>query len=191
MAAEPLTIEEKKHLLQLARMAIERAVCGIPHPPPDLDRLPARLVENGVCFVTLTVGEGQLRGCIGGLEARQPLALDVCDHAVAAALEDYRFLPVCAEEVPHLYIEISRLTPPSPLQYENPEALAGLLHPGEDGVVLIDGPRRATFLPQVWEKLPEPDLFLGQLCKKMGGPADLWRRKLLTVNIYHVEEFHE
>ena len=191
MMAEELTLEEKQQLLKLARMSIERAVCDIPHPLPDLDQLPPRLVEKGVCFVTLTVKNGELRGCIGALEARKALALDVWEHAVAAALEDYRFMPVRAEEVPSLHIEISRLTLPVLLEYERPQDLPGLLHPFEDGVVLSDGMRRATFLPQVWEKLPEPALFLGNLCQKMGAPADLWKRKKLRVEIYHVEEFHE
>ncbi len=191
MTTESLTPEERQLLLQLARQSIERAVCGIPHPPPDLKKLPPRLVEDGVCFVTLTTEDGELRGCIGGLEARQPLALDVCEHAVAATLEDYRFRPVCPEEVPHLRIEISRLTTPVPLEYDRPEDLPALLHPGEDGVILMDGMRRATFLPQVWEKLPEPTAFLSHLCRKMGAPADLWRVKKLKVYVYHVEEFHE
>jgi hypothetical protein len=157
----------------------------------DLALLPPRLAENGVSFVTLTLPDGALRGCIGALEATQPLALDVCEHAAAAAVEDYRFPPVRPVEVPCLHIEISVLTPPCLLDCDDLEALPGLLRPGLDGVVLRDGQQRATFLPQVWEKLPDPQAFLGQLCLKMGGPADLWRRKKLCVEIYQVEEFHE
>ncbi len=105
-------------------------------------------------MLPLTVG-GAFRGCVGALEAYQPLAEDVCEHAVAAALEDYRFPPVLPQEVGRIEIEISRLTSPIPLEYEKPEDLPELLHPGVDGVVLREGLRRATFLPQVWEKLPE------------------------------------
>ena len=191
MQSETLTLEERRLLLGLARQAIEQAVRGNDFTPPNLDGLPPSLLEIGVCFVTLTMLDGELRGCIGGLEATQPLALDVWEHAIAAALEDYRFLPVRAEEISRLQIEISRLTEPQPLAYEDPRELPGLLHPMVDGVVLWEGSRRATFLPQVWDKLPDPAEFLSHLCQKMGASPDLWRRKKLRVEIYRVEEFHE
>lgn len=191
MQSETLTLEERRLLLGLARQAIEKAVRENDFTPPNLDGLPTSLLEIGVCFVTLTLLDGELRGCIGGLEATQPLALDVWEHAIAAALEDYRFLPVQAEEISRLHIEISRLTEPQPLVYEDPRELPGLLHPMIDGVVLWEGSRRATFLPQVWDKLPDPVEFLSHLCQKMGASPDLWHRKKLRVEIYHVEEFHE
>lgn len=186
-----LTPEERRALLLLARTAIEQAVCGSVYEPESLESLPPRLCEPGVCFVTLMMPGGDLRGCIGGLEALEPLALDVCHHAAAAATEDYRFMPVRPDEVSLLQIEISRLTRPQILEYSRPEELPGILTPGLDGVVLRDGFRRATFLPQVWEKLPDPCAFLSHLCQKMGAPSDLWRHRKLTVEIYHVEEFHE
>ncbi len=191
MQTETLTPEERRQLLQLARQSIEQAVCGKECPPPELDGLPPSLREKGVCFVTLTLPGGELRGCIGGLEATQPLAIDVWEHAAAAALDDYRFLPVRPEEVSLLEIEISRLTHPEPLDYEHPEDLPNLLHPGVDGVVLHDGFRRATFLPQVWEKIPDPCMFISHLCQKMGAASDTWRRRKLLAEIYRVEEFHE
>lgn len=191
MQTETLTPDERRQLLQLARRSIEQAVCGNAGLPPELDTFPPALREIGVCFVTLTLPGGELRGCIGGLEAVQPLARDVWEHAAAAALDDYRFMPVAPEELPLIQIEISRLTQPQPLDYENPEDLPGLLHPNVDGVVLRDGLRRATFLPQVWEKIPDPREFLSHLCQKMGAASDLWRRRKLKVEIYHVEEFHE
>lgn len=191
MHQEPLTHEERAVLLNLARQAIEKAVAGLEPPAVDLEKLSPRLREDGVAFVTLTRANGELRGCIGGLEAVQPLALDVIEHAAAAALEDPRFYPVRPEEVPSLQIEVSCLTRPMPLEYETPEQLPDRLCPGEDGVVLHNGFHRATFLPQVWEKLPDPQSFLNYLCQKMGAPSDLWRRKKLQVEIYHVEEFHE
>jgi len=191
MQAECLSPEEKQELLALAREAIELAVTGHELPALDLTRLSPQLVEYGVCFVTLTMDGGALRGCIGGLEAIQPLAQDVCEHAAAAALEDYRFARVRPDEVPLLRIEISRLSRPAPVEYFDPLALPGLLRPFIDGVVLRDGPRRATFLPQVWEKISDPRSFLSYLCEKMGGPPDLWQHKILTVEVYQVEEFHE
>ncbi len=190
MTTNPLTPEEKHLLLNLARQSIQLAVARCPLPPLRLDDYSQALREEGASFVTLTEG-GELRGCIGALEAYQPLVQDVCEHAVAAALEDYRFPPVRPSEVEALEIEISRLTPAVPLEYEHPEDLARLLRPGIDGVVLRDGPRRATFLPQVWEKVDDPEEFLGHLCLKMGAPPNLWRRKILTVSTYQVEEFKE
>ncbi len=191
MSREPLSEEERRLLLQLARRSIEAAVNGKPLPEIRPEDYPARLFEPGVCFVTLTDAHGELRGCVGALEAYQPLVEDVREHAVAAALEDYRFPPVRPQEVEHLKIEISRLTLPHPLPYENPEDLPRLLRPHVDGVILRDGIRRATFLPQVWEKIPDPEAFLSHLCQKMGAPGSLWRKKKLDVYTYEVEEFHE
>src|SRR5574338_1643665 len=111
-----LTLEEQKTLLRLAREAMEHGVKGQKLPPLDESSLTPRLHENGASFVTLTV-RGQLRGCIGALEAYQPLVEDVREHAVAAALEDPRFPPVSPGELKQIQIEISRLTAPVPLEY--------------------------------------------------------------------------
>jgi AmmeMemoRadiSam system protein A len=189
-AVNELSPEERKKLLQLARQALEEAVREGDLSEIDLEDLPPSLILNGVSFVTLTIG-GQLRGCVGGLEAKMPLVEDVRQHAAAAGLSDFRFPPVRPEELPEVRIEISRLTSPKTLDYECPEDLLDCLHPGLDGVVLVDGTRKATFLPQVWEKVPDPDHFLGLLCQKMGAPADLWKRKKLTVFVYRVEKFLE
>ncbi len=187
---DELTPREREILLELARQALELGVRGQPLPPLVPEALTDTLRAPGASFVTLTKG-GQLRGCIGTLAAYRPLAEDVRQHAIAAALEDYRFPPVSEAELPEVQIEISRLTPPRPLAYQTPEQLLEQLHPGVDGVVLRSGMRRATFLPQVWEKLPRPEDFLNQLCLKMGAPPDLWQREPLYVEIYQVEEFHE
>lgn len=187
---EHSTPDERIRLLELARQALEEGVRGQPLSPLNLQELSPRLREDGAAFVTLTIG-GELRGCIGALEAYQPLAEDVREHAIAAALQDWRFPPVQPEELAEIEIEISRLTPSQPLEYDRPEELLTRLRPGVDGVVLRDGMRRATFLPQVWEKIPDPRLFLSQLCMKMGASPDLWRRKKLEVLTYQVEEFHE
>ncbi|MFZ5922265.1 MAG: AmmeMemoRadiSam system protein A [Chloroflexota bacterium] len=188
---DSLTPEEKDTLLRLARQAMEYAVRGQPLPDLDLPSLTPRLRANGAAFVTLTTAGGDLRGCIGALEAYQPLAEDVREHAVAAALNDFRFPPVQPEELERIEIEVSRLTAPRPLVYETPEELLAGLRPGVDGVVLRDGIRRATFLPQVWEKVPDPAAFLEHLCLKMGASPSLWRQKQLEVLTYQVEEFHE
>lgn len=187
---QPLSDEERLILLKLAREALEQGVRHQPLRPLDLRSLPPRLSEPGASFVTLT-RRGELRGCVGTLEAYQPLAEDVREHAVAAALHDYRFPPVTPDELAEIKIEISRLTRPIPLEYSKPEELPALLRPGVDGVVLRDGLRRATFLPQVWEKLPDAEHFLSNLCLKMGVEANYWRYKKLQVATYQVEEFHE
>lgn len=183
-----LTAEEKQYLLKVARQALEDYF-GIPSkeklPPPS-----KRLLEPGATFVTLTI-EGQLRGCIGALEPYQPIVDDVREHALAAALQDYRFPPLTAEELPHVKIEISRLTKPERLEYHHPSELAKRIRPNIDGVVLQWRGRRATFLPQVWEKIPSAEEFLDHLCMKMMVDPHLWRKTMLDVYTYQVEEFHE
>jgi len=185
-----LTVEEKQILLKLARQSLEAGVRGSPLPALELSALTPTLRSEGAAFVTLTVN-GELRGCIGALQPYQSLAEDVREHAVAAALEDYRFPPVQENELSKIQIEVSRLTIPVPLDYKSTEDLLAKLHPGVDGVILRDGSRRATFLPQVWEKIPDGAAFLANLCYKMGAAPDTWRRKHLDVQVYQVEEFHE
>ncbi len=185
---KPLTQQEQLQLLNIAYEAVRAAAFSQHLQPIDLNILPVRLQENGASFVTLTI-KGRLRGCIGSLEAFQPLAKDVQQRARQAAVEDPRFPPLRPAELQSLDIEISYLTPAEPLLYEKPEDLPRLLRPGMDGVVLADGYRRATFLPQVWEQLPTPEEFLNHLCMKMGASADLWQRKILDVSIYQVQEF--
>jgi uncharacterized protein len=188
--ADQLTPEEKSTLLHLARQALETSVHGTPLPPLDETMLTPALLAEGASFITLTV-HGSLRGCIGALEPYQPLAEDVREHAVAAALQDYRFHPVQPGELGKIEIEVSRLTIPVPLVYTDSADLLARLHPGVDGVILRDGIRRATFLPQVWDKIPDPSEFLENLCYKMGAAPDTWRKKKLEVLVYQVEEFHE
>ena len=185
-----LNADEKQTLLRLAREALQQGVAGQTMPVLNLQNLPPALRATGASFITLTIA-GELRGCIGALEPYQPLAEDVREHAVAAALEDPRFPPVSREEVGRIKIEISRLTLPRDLEYTDAEDLLGKLHPHVDGVILRDGMRRATFLPQVWEKIPDKEQFLDNLCYKMGAAPDTWRRKHLEVLTYQVEEFEE
>lgn len=187
---ETLTDGEKQTLLRLARKAMEYAVKGKVLPPLDLKSLTPLLREDGASFVTLTVDDN-LRGCIGALEAYQPLAEDVREHAVAAALQDPRFPPVGDAELNRIRLEVSRLTAPRSLEYSTSEDLLKKLHPHVDGVTLKDGFRRATFLPQVWEKIPNPAEFLNHLCQKMGARPNLWREAKVQVHIYQVEEFRE
>ena len=188
--SDTLTSEERQILLAIARQALEESTRGEPLSKLDLENLPPRLIEPGATFVTLTINQ-ELRGCIGALEITQPLAEDVQIHAVAAGLEDYRFPPVQLDELPKISIEISRLTTPQLLEYNNAEEILKLQRPGVDGVVLKEGTLRATFLPQVWEKVPEPEKFLSMLSKKMGAPPDYWKMGRVEIFTYQVEEFHE
>ena len=181
---------EQDQLLKIARQALEASVRGEPLPSLPMEDLSPSLTADGASFVTLTVS-GRLRGCIGALQAYQPLAKDVQEHAVAAALQDFRFPQVRPAELPTIAIEVSILTPAEPLEYHGPDDLIQKLNPGEDGLVLSDGHRKATFLPQVWDSLPSPEEFLSHLCMKMGAPSDLWKKKHLDVSIYHVQEFQE
>lgn len=185
-----LTDGERQLLLHLAREAMEHAVKGKRLPLLDMNSLTPCLRENGASFVTLTIND-ELRGCIGALEAHQPLAQDVREHAIAAALEDPRFPPVDENELNRIRLEVSRLTVPRLLEYSSSEDLLVKLNPHVDGVILKDGRHRATFLPQVWEKISKPENFLDQLCIKMGARPSLWQDAKLEVYIYQVEEFHE
>ena len=185
-----LSPEDRQYLLKLARETIVHAVHHQELPPVDLDAVAEDLRRDGACFVTLTK-HGELRGCIGSLEARRELAMDVRENALSAAFHDPRFPLVRPEELDDLHIEISVLSPPQPLSYDGPDDLIAKLRPGVDGVVIERGWDRATFLPQVWEKLSDPHQFLQHLCIKAHLPADAYRHSGLDVYTYQVEKFGE
>lgn len=189
-AHRPLTEEEKQALLRLARHAIKGRLENRTYPPPPLTELPERLRVEGASFVTLTLQEA-LRGCIGSLQATRPLAHDVHHNALAAAFQDPRFPPLRAPELDQITIEVSALTAPQSLEYEGPEELIQKLRPDIDGVVLRQGMRSATFLPQVWEKLPRPEEFLANLCYKAGLSSNAWRQPETEIKIYQVDKFSE
>lgn len=190
MDTQPLTAEEKQTLLRLAREAIREALSDASMPEIALETLPLRLRENGAAFVTLTL-DGQLRGCIGSLSAHRPLVLDVQRHAVDAAFDDPRFPPLTDLEFAPLRIEISVLSEPQPLFYADPDDLLRKLRPEIDGVILERGWNRGTFLPQVWEQLPEPEVFLSHLCQKAGLPSNAWKWPDIRISLYQVEKFME
>jgi hypothetical protein len=187
---ELLSPDDKRFLLRLARAALRAAAEGQPFAPVMAEQLSPALQILAPCFVTLTQG-GQLRGCMGGLRAERPLYEEVQERTAQSALQDYRFPPVSPAEVLDIEVEISILTEPQPLAFAAPEDLPRLLRPDVDGVVLAQGVRRATFLPQVWERVPDPHVFLSMLCEKMGVPPDTWRRTKLAVHTYQVEKFTE
>lgn len=146
------------------------------------------LHSPGACFVTLTQS-GRLRGCIGTLQARRSLLADVQANAVAAALQDTRFAPLTLQELAETEIEVSVLSPMQPLPFESEADALAQLRPGVDGVVFEFERHRSTFLPQVWEQLPEPRDFMAQLKRKAGLSADFWdagvRLQRYTVHPWH------
>lgn len=174
-----------RQLLALARNAIESRLCGAPEAAADDPALAA----PGAVFVTLTQGDA-LRGCIGSVEAWRPLAEDVRENARAAAFRDPRFAPLAADELPRTRVEVSLLTPAEPMSVTDEADALRQLRPGVDGIVLACGGRRATFLPQVWEQLPTPAHFLGQLKEKAGLPADFWSDELRLAR-YRVDKWRE
>lgn len=126
-----------------------------------------RLAERGACFVTLT-REGALRGCVGSVRAQRPLGEDVALNAVAAATRDTRFDPIGHDELNVLRIEVSLLSEPRFLDFRDEAGLLEQVRAGVDGLMLFAGCRNAVFLPQVWEQLPQPDMFLAALKQKAG-----------------------
>lgn len=181
----PYPHDEQAHLLTLARRTLSLITTRHTPPKVDLANVPPRLVEELACFVTLRRRfDGSLRGCTGTLVARRPLVEEVVYMTEQTAFHDPRFNPVTVDEVDGLHIEISILTPPEPLAFDSPEDLLARLRPGIDGVTLQLDTRRATFLPQVWETYPDPQVFLSLLSQKMGHARDAWRDPDLVVHTY-------
>ena len=186
--AEP----ERKYLLDLARRTVTCAATnpGLSGFTVNAKDVPPKLVATRACFVTLTEGV-ELRGCIGHILPQEPLYQAVVDNARNAATRDPRFLPVQPGEAGKIRIEISVLTEPQALNFSSPDDLLNKLRPEEDGVLLQIGSRGATFLPQVWEQLPDKVDFLNHLAQKAGCAPDDWRGRNVNVSTYHVEAFKE
>ena len=185
-----IPIGHGKMLLQVAREAIYSKLSDQPAPEIELDGFPVELRGNGASFVTLTI-DGALRGCVGTIQATDPLVIDVQQRAIAAAFHDPRFPPLTADEYSRIKIEVSCLTSPEKLDYETPDELVKRIRPGIDGEIFNHNFRRAIFLPHVWDQLPEPDLFFGRLCQKMGLDPQLWKEIPIEVEVYQAEKFSE
>ena len=181
-----LTADAKEYLLRLARQSLEACVNRTLAPKPE--NVPESVKAKQGCFVTLTKG-GNLRGCIGYLEGIKPLYEAVIENAQNAALSDPRFPGVSSEELPSIVIEISALTPPRIVEYKNPQDLLDKLAPGQDGIILQKGFHQSTYLPQVWEQLPDKVQFLENLSLKGGMDPDGW--KSATVKRYRAIHFQE
>ncbi len=183
----PLAPQDRRVLRAIALESIESGLASRRPLEVLAESYSPALREPGATFVTLK-SEGRLRGCVGSLQARRALVEDVARNAFAAAFRDSRFPPLARSELPSLELHISRLTPPTPLPARSREELLGAMLPGVDGLVLEDPPYRATFLPQVWEALPDPRQFLAELCLKAGLAPDHWS-ETLRWSRYRVEEF--
>lgn len=141
--------------------------------PHAADETAPWLAEHGACFVTLTQN-GELRGCIGTLQAHRPLLADVKSNAVAAAIHDPRFMPLSVEELDITTVEISLLSPTTAMDVRGEADALAQIRPNVDGIVFEYGHYRSTFLPQVWEQLPQPRQFMAHLRRKAGLPEDFW-----------------
>ncbi len=172
-------------LLRLARNAIAARFGAARAAVDDMPELR----RPGATFVTLTQG-GELRGCIGSLEAHQPLIDDVQDNACSAAFRDPRFAPLREDELARTRVEVSLLTAPQSFPVEDEADARARLRPGVDGVIFSARGRRATFLPQVWEQLPDPGQFLARLRQKAGLPADYWGPDV-RLETYQVRKWKE
>jgi AmmeMemoRadiSam system protein A len=189
--SEPRTLpaEARNTLLTLARESIAHGLThGRPLPVDPEDYGPQLRAERAA-FVTLKE-TGTLRGCIGHLEAVQPLVQDVAENAFAAAFRDPRFPPLQDDELTLVSIEISVLTPAEPLEFDSEADLLGRVEPGRDGLILRAGAARGTFLPSVWESLPEPADFLRHLKIKAGLRPDFWSPEI-EIWRYRTESFSE
>jgi AmmeMemoRadiSam system protein B/AmmeMemoRadiSam system protein A len=183
-----LGAQQRQSLLKIARRALRESVATGRIPEGALAE-PGLAAPRG-CFVTLT-RDGALRGCIGNLAAQGPLFQAVAENARSAALDDPRFRPVSAGEVDGLRIEVSVLSEAQRLSFSSPEDLLLKLQPGVDGVILRIGNRMATYLPQVWEQLPDKERFLDSLAEKAGCEPSDWRKPGTSVYLYEVESFKE
>ena len=179
-------IAHRTWLLRHARDAIIYSVKHRQAPGVSLDGLDAALCEKRATFITLEKG-GKLRGCMGHLAATEPLVIDVAHNAVAAARQDPRFPPVAESEIPALDISISILTPTEEVNVPSEQELLAAIRPGIDGLILQEGRRRATFLPSVWDELPDPGDFVRHLKMKAGWAQGYWSP---TIKVFRYQSIY-
>ncbi len=189
-----LTASQGKALVALARQTLmqrfDQSMAESQKQQLDNQLKDPALQSSSGTFVTLKIGE-HLRGCIGSLVGKESLVEGVRNNAINAAFHDPRFGPLTAKELARVNIEVSVLTEPQPLTYADAHDLVAKLRPHVDGVTISKGLSQATFLPQVWEQLPETEVFLSHLCRKAGLAADVWRQGELDVETYQVQYFEE
>ena len=182
-----ISSDNRRRLTELARYAIHHGVEHLCAPSVNLDEWPGELHEKKASFVTLHKN-GELRGCIGNLTATLPLVQDVSEHAFAAAFKDPRFSRVTQVELEALSIHLSVLSAPEPMKFNDETELLRQIRPGVDGLILKEGSHQGTFLPSVWESLPNPGEFLAHLKQKARLEPDYWSDSL-TVERYTTESW--
>jgi len=185
-----LTEAQGEYLLSEARKTIQTRLSGKTDCPRETKNLPAVFNEKRENFVTLTI-QGNLRGCIGHIIPQESLIEGIRENAVNAAFRDPRFGPLTRDEWKNVHVEISILTEPKPLAYTDGKDLLNKLRPGIDGVILKKGFHQSTFLPQVWDQLPDKKAFLNHLCLKAGLSGNAWEKGDLEVSTYQVQAFEE
>ena len=185
----PLSEQDRRWLIEFARESIEAGLSTCSRAPiPERD-VSAALREERAAFVTLYV-RGELNGCIGSIEPRYPLFVEVWRNAAAAAFSDPRFPAPTHTEWPDATLHVSVLERPQPLAAETEQVLLEQLRPGIDGLVLELNGARATFLPSVWEQVSSPQEFLAHLKAKAGWPATFWSQQMQAWR-YGTESFGE
>ncbi len=186
-----ITEEEGQGLVYLARKAIEEYLKT--GQIIDLKEVPfENWKKKGASFVTLENRHtGQLRGCIGSIIPFRPLYQDVISNAIAAATKDPRFVPVSLQELPDIRVKVSVLSFPEPLPYSSPEDLLNKIEPFKDGLILKYGNNQGTFLPDVWEEIPDKIQFMSHLCLKAGLPQDCWYVYPVEIYRYRTKVFSE
>jgi len=186
---QSISPESGTRLLELARSALEFRL-GVANEVGRSGLDDESLQQQCGTFVTLKIKD-VLRGCIGNLEADGPIVDSIERNVLNAAFHDHRFEPLSAEELAGLHIDISILSKPERLDYSGGDDLVSKLRPLVDGVILRHGQKGATFLPQVWSQLPNPETFLEHLCRKAALSPSLWRDEHLDIYIYQVQCFEE
>lgn len=181
--------EQREQLLSIALQSIRHGLALGSQLATQYQDINEALLEHRCCFVTLRINSS-LRGCMGSIQANEALIDNVISNAYNAAFNDPRFSPLQADELTELSIHISVLSPSQPLRFSSERELLPQLRPGIDGLVLRENNHCATFLPSVWDQLPEPDDFLGHLKKKAGLSEHYWSNTL-SIERYTVESFEK
>ena len=185
-----LTDQEGKYLLDVARRTIQEELFEDKAAARGDEQASPKFSERRGTFVTLTIN-GNLRGCIGHIIPQETLLQGIKENAINAAFKDPRFNPLSQKEWKDVKVEISILTDPRPLEYSDGDDLLKKIRPNIDGVIIKKGYYQATFLPQVWEQLPDKKEFFTHLCLKAGMDGNEWKKGRLEVYTYQVQAFEE
>lgn len=189
MSVTDYSEDDRQTLLTVARESIEHYLATGRQLTLDIEQYSEPLQQQRATFITLKKN-GQLRGCIGHLQASSPLIIDVATNSLSAAISDYRFSTVTLEELDSLTISVSILTQPKALHVDTESDLLNQLSPGIDGVILQYQSHQATFLPSVWESLSTPEEFIKQLKLKAQLAADFWSTSM-EFKVYRTVSFSE